>query len=459
MNNTKEFFSALKTKFKGQVIVPGDSAYDAARVVFVGGIDKKPAVIIRPIDTSEVSRVVLLAQETGLPLAVRSGGHSSVGHCVVDGGIVLDLRGMKALEINEKNHTAWAQTGLTTSAVTNELDKHNLVLGFGDTGSVGIGGITTGGGIGFLVRKYGMTIDNVLAAEVVTADGNIHVVDATHEPDLFWAIRGGGGNFGVVTRFHYQLHELPQAYGGMMVLPATASVIAGCMREAINAPNELSAIFNVMPAPPMPFLTSEHHGKLIVMALMMYAGDPKNGEHVVQPFRKLATPLADMVHPMRYREIFFPEDESYHPLAISKTMFMNDVDEQMAQMMLDQLIASDASMRVVQMRALGGVMGQVASDATAFAHRKSSILTNVATFYTGPIDYEKRKTWVDETVQKIHQGDIGAYVGFLGDEGQKRVQAAYPGTTWDKLQKIKTQYDPTNLFRLNQNIPPKKKQQ
>jgi FAD/FMN-containing dehydrogenase len=238
-------------------------------------------------------------------------------------------------------------------------------------------------------------------------------------------------------------------------LPATASVIAGCLKEAISAPNELSAIFNVMPAPPMPFLASEYHGKLIVMALMMYAADPKNGERVIQAFRQLAPPVADMVRPIRYREIFFPEDESYHPLAISKTMFMNNVDENTAQIVLDQLNSSDASMRVVQMRALGGAMGEVASDATAFAHRKSPILANVAAFYTGPTDYEKRKTWVDETVEKIHQGDSGAYVGFLGDEGERRVRAAYPGATWDKLQKIKTQYDPTNLFRLNQNIPPK----
>ncbi len=436
----------------GKIISPGDADYDEARQVFAGGIDRKPAMIIRAANDQDVLKVIAFAQENNLPLAVRSGGHSSAGHSTVDDGVVLDLRDMHSIEVDEHTRTAWVQAGATASQVTDYLDSYNLVLGFGDTGSVGVGGITLGGGIGYLVRKFGMTIDNLLAAEIATADGQLLTVDEQQHPDLFWAIRGGGGNFGVVTKFKFRVHPLAQVYGGMLMLPATPAVIAGCINSTLHAPEELSVIFNVMPAPPMPFLAPELHGKLAVMALMMYAGDPIDGEKVIAPIRALATPLADMVRPMRYKEIFFPEDKSYHPLAIAKTMFMKSVDENMAQTILDQLNNSDAAMRAVQLRILGGAMATVAADATAYAYRTSPILTNIATFYTGSADYEQRKTWVRETARMLDQGEKGAYVNFLADEGEAGVRSAYPDKTWQRLLKIKKQYDPTNVFRLNQNI-------
>lgn len=446
---------SLKSLIQGAVILPGDSQYDEMRQTFLGGIDKKPAVIVLVATSQDVSQVILFAQENNLPLAVRSGGHSSVGHCCVDDGVVIDLRNMNKVEIDELKQTAWVQAGATASQVTEQLDTKGFVLGFGDTGSVGVGGITVGGGIGFLVRKFGLTIDNLLAAEVVTADGNIVNTSEKENPDLFWAIRGGGGNFGIVTKFNFKLHSLPQAYGGMMMLPATPQVIAGCMNLALQAPHELSAIFNVMPAPPMPFLPAEQHGKMAVMALMMFAGDPAEGEKVMAPFRALATPLADMVKPMRYKEIFFPEDKSYHPLAISQTMFMHAVDETIAQTILDQLNKSDAAMRAVQLRPLGGAAAQIAVDATAYAHRSAQLMVNIATFYTGQEDRQKRADWVKDTAQALDQGEDGAYVNFLGDDGEERLHSAYPGKTWDRLLEIKKKYDPKNVFRLNQNITPR----
>lgn len=444
----------LRATLKGQVIAPGDAGYDEARTVFYGGVDRRPAVIVRAIDATDVSRVVSLARETGLELAVRSGGHSSAGHSVSDGGIVLDLREMKALDIDVNGHTAWAETGLTAGEYTNAVGAYGLATGFGDTGSVGIGGITLGGGVGYLVRKYGLTIDSLLAADIVTADGQFIRVDAETHPDLFWAIRGGGGNFGVVTRFQFRLYEVDTIVGGMLMLPATPDVIAAFIAEAEAAPEELSAIVNVMPAPPLPFVPEGYHGRLVIMALLCYAGEIGAGERAVAPFRALATPLVDMVRPMPYPEIYPPDDPDYHPTAVGHTMFIDAVNRSVAETIVAYLEASDAPMRVAQLRVLGGAMARVPADATAFAHRARRIMVNVAAFYEGPEDRAMRQAWVSDFAAVLRQGDDGAYVNFLGDEGEARVRGAYPGATWDRLRAVKARYDPTNLFRLNQNIPP-----
>lgn len=444
----------LRALFNGWVITPDDPGYDQARTVFVGGIDRRPAAIIRVADAGDVSRVVSLAREHGLELAVRSGGHSGAGHSTTEGGIVLDLSRMKRLDIHPDQRIAWAETGLTAGEYTKAAAAHGLATGFGDTGSVGIGGITLGGGVGYLVRKYGLTIDDLLAAEIITADGQLRRVDAENHPDLFWAIRGGGGNFGVVTRFQFRLHEVRTVYGGMLILPATPSVIAGFITEAEAAPDELSGIANVMTAPPMPFLPPEVHGKLIVFAMLVYAGDTEAGERTLAPFRTLAKPLADMLRPMPYPEIYPPDEEGYHPVAAARTMFMDYVDRPVAETILDHIRNSTAMMAVAQLRVLGGAMARVSVDATAFAHRKSRIMTNVAALYQQPGEKATHEAWATNFAAALRQSDHGAYANFLGEEGEARVRAAYPGATWDRLTEIKAKYDPTNLFRLNQNIPP-----
>jgi len=444
----------LRSEFKSRVIAPSDLGYDEARTVFYGGIDRRPAIIIRVADSAEISRVVSLARETGLELAIRSGGHSVAGYCVSDGGIVLDLSDMRALEIDVEGRIAWAETGLTTGEYTTSVGAYGLATGFGDTGSVGIGGITLGGGVGYLVRKYGLTIDDLLAAEVVTADGQLLRVDADTHPDLFWAIRGGGGNFGVAARFQFRLHELDSVVGGMLILPATPDVIARFIAESESAPEELSTIANVMTGPPMPFLPQEVHGKLIILALMVYAGEVEAGERVIAPFRALATPLADMVRPMRYPEIYPPEEGDYHPVGASRTMFVDAIDRSVAEMILDHLQASTGSMAVAQLRVLGGAMARVPAEATAFAHRGSRIMVNVAALYERPEEKATHEAWVTDFAAALRQGDGGAYVNFLGNESEERIRAAYPGSTWGRLTAIKARYDPTNLFRLNQNIPP-----
>jgi FAD/FMN-containing dehydrogenase len=444
----------LAAAVDGRIITPGDAAYDRARSVFYGGVDRRPAVIVRPTDASDVSQVVLLARETGLELAVRSGGHSLARHSTTDGGIVLDLSAMDGLEIDPEGRTAWAQTGLTAGAYTTATGAYGLATGFGDTGSVGIGGITLGGGIGYLVRKHGLTIDDLLAAELVTADGQLLHVDADHHPDLFWAIRGGGGNFGVATRFQFRLHPVDTIVGGMLLLPATAEAIGGFIALADAAPEELSTIANVMPAPPLPFVPAEHHGRLVILATLAYAGDVEAGQRVIAAFRALATPIADLVRPMPYPEIYPPEEEGFHPTAVSRTMFVDAVDGDARAAIVDHLEASTAPMRVAQLRVLGGAMARVPAEATAFAHRASRLMVNLAAIYQRPEDAEKHRAWVDRFAAALRDGDARAYVNFLADEGEARIREAYPGPTRERLAAIKARFDPTNLFRLNQNIPP-----
>ncbi len=445
----------LHDRFKGKVITATDPEYDSARTVFYGGFDRHPAAIVRVADAEDASRLVSLAREQGIELAIRSGGHSVVGHSSTEGGIVLDLSAMKAIQIDPQEKTAWAQAGLTAGEFTQAAGAYDLAAGFGDTASVGLGGITLGGGVGYLVRKYGLTIDSLLAAEVVTADGQIRQVDENSDPDLFWAIRGGGGNFGVVTNFKIKLQNVKMVLGGMLILPATEEVITGFVQEAEAAPDELTTILNIMVAPPMPFLPKEANGKLIAMALMTYAGDAVQGERVLAPFRALAQPYADLIRPIPYAQMFPPEEGgNFHPAAVQRTKFLDHVDRSVAETILEHLRASKAFMSVAQLRVLGGEISRVPVDATAFAHRNSRIMANLAALYQVPAEKSVHEAWVADFAMAIQQSDQGAYVNFLSNASQEQIRAAYPGKTWDRLRLIKRKYDPTNLFRLNQNIPP-----
>jgi FAD/FMN-containing dehydrogenase len=442
----------LRAALDGRLIAPDDADYDRIRTVFPGNFDRRPAAIVRPADDADVARVVTLAAESGVSLAVRSGGHSPAGHSGVEGGLVLDLRSMNDVRIDAGARTAWAEAGATAGQYTAAAGAYGLATGFGDTGSVGLGGITLAGGAGFLSRKYGLTVDEVLAADIVTADGQRLRVDADNHPDLFWAIRGGGGNFGVATRFQYRLREVGEFTGGMLILPASADVIDGFVAAADAAPDELSTIMMTMVAPPMPFLPPEVHGKLVVVGLLAYAGLNEAAERTLAPFRALATPLADMVKPMPYHDMFEPEPEGYRPVAASRSLYVDTVDEAFAATALEQLQASTAQVSAVQLRVLGGAIGRVPADATAYAHRHRKVMVNVAAMYQQPEEAAEHEAWVGKLAEALGQGP-GVYPGFLGDEGPDRVREAYPGATWDRLVAIKRQYDPANLFRHNHNIP------
>ena len=446
----------LRQRIAGGVITPQDAAYEQARRVFYGSYDRRPAVIVRPADASDIAEVIKLAADTGLELAVRSGGHSPAGHGTTEGGILLDLSSMAALDINAAETTAWAETGLSAGQYSIAAGALGLATPFGDTGSVGIGGLTLGGGIGYLVRKYGLTLDNLLAVDLVTADSSLIRVTDDTDPELFWALRGGGGNFGVATRFQLRLHPVDTIVGGMMILPATAQIITRLIAEAESAPDELSTIANVMLAPPeMPGLPDEYLGQPIVMLLMAYAGDTESGEKVVKPFRSLATPIVDLVKSMSYSEIFQftaggppPKEEA------AWSFFIDEVDDDHGEAIIDHLHQASAPIAVAQLRALGGAFARVPVEATAFAHRPRRVIAAVGTVFDDPGELDAQKDWVQRLTAALHRGEPGVYVGFMGEEDEERVHEAYPNGTWNRLAAVKANYDPTNLFRRNQNVPP-----
>ncbi len=444
----------LASTLRGRVVSPLHAEYDALRAVALGNFDRRPAALVRVANAADVAAILNFARTSGLEVAVRSGGHSVPGHSGTDGGLVIDLRDLNGFEIDHEARTIWAGAGLTAGEVTAAVEPHGLIVGFGDAATVGIGGITLGGGIGYLVRKHGLTIDSLLAAEVVTAAGDIVIADEARHPDLFWALRGGGGNFGVVTRLKYRLHPLPAFTGGPLVLPATPETLAGFVAAAEAAPEELSTIAQVMPAPPLPFLPPELHGKTAIFGMMAFAGEPDAAARALAPFRALATPLADLVRPAPYSSMYIPEDPSQKPSVSCRTLFMDRVGREEAARALELVDRTDAPMRMVQFRVLGGAAARVPAEATAFAHRKSRILVTLLALYGDAEAAPRHDRWATDCVAALRQGDAGAYVNFLGAEGPLRLRAAYPGTTWDRLRRVKRQYDPENLFRLNQNIPP-----
>ncbi len=443
----------LRLELAGEVIGPDDAAYETARTVFLPTVDRRPAAIVRPVDDAAVAAVVELARETGLELAVRGGGHSMAGHGTTEGGLVLDLAWLDGLEVDPDARVATAAAGLTAGQVTKEAGEHGLSIGFGDTASVGIGGLTLGGGVGYLVRKQGLTIDSLLSARVVTADGRVLHVDADDHPDLFWAIRGGGGNFGVVTEFEYRLHHDDGGTGGMLVLPATPETIAAFVEGADEAPDELSAIANVMPAPPLPFLAAEHHGRPVVLAMLFHAGPREDAQRALAPFRSIAEPLADLLRPLSYGELYPPENGG-GTRASGRTLFVDSLDRGVAAEILGRLAASTAQMRVAQLRVLGGAMSRVAPEATAFAHRGRRIMVNLGAVYAAPGEAPVHEAWLAAFAESLSGANGDAYVNFLGDEGRERVRDAYPGETWSRLREVKRRYDPGNVFRVNHNVLP-----
>ena len=443
----------LRSRVKGSVIAPDDPAYDDARRVFFTGFDRRPVAVVRPVDASDVAGVVTFARETGAELAVRGGGHSRAGFGTSDGGIVLDLSPMNAVEIDADGGHAWAQVGVTAGEYTRAVGERGLATGLGDTGSVGLGGITLGGGVGFLVRKNGLTIDDLLGAEVVTADGELLTVDAETHGDLFWALRGGGGNFGVATRLRLRLHAVDHVVGGMLILPATADVIEGLIAAADVAPEDLSLIANVMKAPPLPFVPQEHHGKPIVLTQLVYAGAADEAERALAPIRSLAPLLADTVRPLRYPEMYAGPEPPHPVFNAGANLFVHALPAGGGEAILDHVVSATAPIAVVQLRVLGGAAARVPADATAFAHRDKKLLVVAAAMYNRAEERAEHDAWVTSAAAAL--GDPAsdpAYVGFLGDDPED-LRRAYPEATLARLVDVKRRYDPGNLFSRTMNVP------
>ncbi len=448
----------LLTDVTGRVIRPDDDDYDAARQVVLGGIDRRPSAIVRVADASDVARVIRFARDTGTELAVRSGGHSGAGHSTTEGGMVIDLRDLRALEVDpdradrDRPDRADRRTTLPSRPRSTAWPSASVIPGRSASAAS-----RSGEASATCRRRDGLTIDNLIAAEIVTADGEVREVDADDHPDLFWAIRGGGGNFGVATRFTYRLSELGRMVGGMLFLPATPETVAGYMAAAADAPDALSTIANVMSCPPMPFIPEEHHDRPVIMGILAWSGDVAEGERRMAPFRDLAPALADQVTEIGYPDLFPPEEAEadYHPLAESVTMFTREIGE------------AQGPEHHRGYRGLGCTDAGRAAPPDGRRHRAGRAGCH-GLRASVEVGHGQRRLVLRRTrrsargdgpgstglVTELDQGETGAYVNFVNDEGPERVRDAYPGATWDRLAAIKAKYDPTNLFRLNQNVPP-----
>jgi FAD/FMN-containing dehydrogenase len=446
--------AAFRAELQGQLILPGAADYEAARFAHNTMFDRRPTFIVKAAGAGDVARTVVLARESGMSLAVRSGGHSVAGHSTVDGGIVLDLSNMKGLHIDAERQTAWAQPGLTAGEYTEAAAAHGLATPFGDAGSVGVAGLTLGGGIGFLVRKFGLTIDALVAVEIVTADGRLLTANADQHPDLFWAVRGGGGNFGVVTRFQFKLYPVGMVLGGALVMPATSDVLRSLVPIASSAPEELTTISVVMSLPPAPFVPEDRVGEKAVIILFVWSGDPADGNAALDPFRAVAAPIAEVVMPMPYPGIYgFTAEAATPGRGVVRSHFLDRLDDAAVDSILSAMsVASPTAM--VQVRVLGGAMARVPATDTAFAHRDAPILVAIIDHYADPAMDATERTWTEALHAALAPNATGVYANFVGAESEDRVRDAYPAATYQRLAAIKRQYDPANLFRMNQNIQP-----
>ena len=449
--------NALRASLRGELITAEDPEYDQVRRVVNFTVDRRPLAIVRAVDAHDVAAAVVFARENGLPLSVRSGGHSLAQLTVMDDAILVDCSTMKRISIDPDAQTTRVQPGVTSGDLAGPTNAYGLALSTGDTHSVGIGGLTTGGGIGYMVRKYGLTIDSLLSAQVVTAAGDIVTASATEHPDLFWAIRGGGGNAGIVTEFTFRLAPVGQILGGEMLLPATRDVLRGYLDYVTTAPDDLTTIAALLHAPPAPHVPADRVGELVLSILACWSGDLAAGEAALAPLRALATPITDVIQPMPYPEIYKFTAHYAEPHASAlRMMFADDLSDETLDASIAAMQNASSPFSLIQFRGLGGAMSRVPDDATAFAHRQRRYFVAIIGVWLDPAeDGARHAAWTADLWEAIrHEGD-GVYVNFLEREGPDRVRKAYPPATYARLEEIKRRYDPTNLFQFNQNIPPR----
>ena len=449
-------FADLSAAIRGDVVLPDAATYDEARGVWNQLYQGSPAAVVRVADAADVATALRFARDAGLEIAVRSGGHSLAGFSTGDGVLVIDLRGLHGLHIDPQTRTVIAGAGLTARDVTDALVPLGLAIPFGDTASVGIAGLTLGGGIGYLARKAGLAIDRVRSMEVVTVDGEVLTASARENADLFWGLRGGGGNFGIVTRFTYEAVPVGETLSGALVLPLSAEVLGGVLRVADEAPDELTTITQIMPAPPAPFIPAELVGTPVIFVLMVYAGDPAEGQAVVDRFRALTMPIADLVGPMPYGGIYEFSAEAENPApAVTRSMFTHALDGETLSSVVAQLTAAERPpLAITQIRVLGGEMGRVAADASAFAHREAKIMFTAYTILIDPDHVDDHIAWTDAYFATVKPLATGSYVNFLDLEGDARIHDAYPAATYSRLAELKRIWDPANVLRRNQNVRP-----
>ncbi|MFC7403781.1 FAD-binding oxidoreductase [Georgenia alba] len=447
----------LDTLLGERLLRPGtDSFTTATRLEFAGLDDDRrvPSAVAQVTGPDDVAAALRAARESGAPVAVRTGGHSYARHPALAGAVVIDTRRMDGVEIDAERRLGWAQGGVLARAYTDAAFAHGLATGFGDTPTVGVAGLTLGGGIGFLSRRDGLTIDNLLSAEVVLADGSVVTADADQHPDLFWALRGGGGNFGVVTKLGLRLTPTTMVTGGMLVFDPTPALVAGLLTALLAAPDELSAMVNVMRTPPMPFLPAEMHGRPGLLVLPCWSGPAEDAERAFAPIRALGEPVVDTVGEQPYPALLEGPPGSDQPVFPDvRTGFVDAVDEEWAAAAIDVVATAPTPMAVVNLRVMGGAIARVSTDATAFAHRDRGIMASVGAMFFDPTLAPAAQEWTASAARRLTTGTAG-YVNFMTGAAASDVEAAYPGETLERLREVKRTYDPENVFRAVHNVHP-----
>lgn len=450
----------LSASFAGELILPTDASYDEARRVWNGSIDRRPAVVARCTGVADVVAAVRWAAEHEVLVAVRGGGHNVGGFGTCDGGIVIDLSPMKGVRVDPTSRRVFAQGGL----VWRELDRETQAFGLAVTGglvsSTGVGGFTLGGGIGWLQRKYGLAIDSLLSVDLVTADGSLVHASADENSDLFWGLRGGGGNFGVATALEFALHPVgPEVVAGLIFHPADAlPELARFYRSfAASMPDDITLVLVARTAPPAPFLPSHVHGKRIAVIAGMHAGPVDAAVEALRPLKSFGTPIADVMQPRHYTQFQSMLDASWTAGAQNywKAEYIRDIDESVIDAMVHGLDTITSPLSDFKFPTLGGAVARVPANATAYPFRDAPFVVNINARWTDADETPRHVAWTRDLWTALQPASAGgAYVNFMGEEGEGRVRAAYGLATHDRLRDLKRRYDPTNVFRLNQNIDP-----
>ncbi|RZU31750.1 FAD-binding oxidoreductase [Blastococcus saxobsidens] len=453
--------SALDTlaeRVSGPLVRPGDEDYEDARHVYNAMIDAHPAAVVRCTDTADVVATVRYAADTGSPLAVRGGGHSVPGFGTADDAVVADLSGMQAVDVDDETRTATAGGGTTWGRFNDVTAAHGLATTGGIISTTGIGGLTLGGGIGYLCRGYGLSCDNLLSAEVVTADGSVVTASESEHPDLFWALQGGGGNFGAVTGFTYRLHPVTTVYGGPMFFELSdGAAILRHFREFIRtAPREYGGFPAFQIAPPLPFVPENRVGEPFVALVSCWTGSPAEGERILDGFRQVARPVAEHTGEMPYAALNSAFDGLVPPglQHYWKAAFVRELTDDAIAAHMEHGPKVPTVNSTVHLYPINGAVHDVAGDATAFGHRDASFAPVIAGMWPDPADNERNTAWVREYYAAIvPHSEAGGYVNFASADDQSRAAANY-GTNHARLREVKRRYDPANLFHLNQNIEP-----
>ncbi|HUE28039.1 MAG TPA: FAD-binding oxidoreductase [Solirubrobacteraceae bacterium] len=452
----------LAPHFDGQLLQPGDEGYDEARRVWNGMFDREPALIARCHSRGDVVAAVRFAREGSLAIAVRGGGHSAVGHGTCDGGVVIDLSPMHAVEVNPEARTARAQAGATWGQFDAATQEHGLAVTGGRFSTTGIAGLTLGSGSGWLERKCGLTADNLLSVELVTADGRVLPASATENPELFWGLRGGSGNFGIVTSFEYRLHPIgPIIYGGMLIsLPDRGVELLRFMREYMReAPDDLGAGVAFVSAPPEPFVPPEMHFKPIVGTIICWTGDHEEGERVIAPIREAAQPVMDMVQPMPYVALQSMLDAGgpHGTRSYMKAEFLEELSDEAIVKLADHGARRAGPMTQIILEPMGGAIGRMDENEMALGRRDVPWCYHALAMWMEP-DQQTADAHVEWaralSADLAPHATTGVYLNFTSDGGEERVRSSYGPEKYARLQALKDRYDPSNLFRLNQNIPP-----